>query len=356
MTSAKAIVYSEHGQVSDVLHTHSYTLADPQSNEVLILTVVAPVNPADILQVIGTYPARPEKNTKLGTAKPSAVGGNEGLFKVLKVGSAVKHFKTGDWCIPRVPGLGTWRSHILCDSHDVIPLPSFLSLDQAATIGVNPLTAYQLLTQFVYLKKGDWVIQNAGNSAVGKLVTQIARVKGINSISVVRNRDNLTELVEELTALGATKVITDEQNYDESFQATISEWVGDSKVRLALNCVSGKSASALVKKLSKGGFVVTYGLMDQSDLNINISITDYVFKQITSTGYWLTANIAANPQLKIDTLDEICKYYEKGLVVSPPFKKVLYKLAEDDAKGSTFLETMLRVVGDKSGKQALLFE
>lgn len=67
----------------------------------------APINPADINTVQGVYPIKP--------ALPS-VPGNEGVGKVLSVGSQVKNVSIGDTVVPLEVGLGTWRTHGVFDA------------------------------------------------------------------------------------------------------------------------------------------------------------------------------------------------------------------------------------------------
>ncbi len=58
----------------------------------------------------------------------------------------------------------------------------------AATIAVNPCTAYRMLHDFVQLEKNDVIVQNGANSGVGQYVIQIAKSLGIRSANVVRDR------------------------------------------------------------------------------------------------------------------------------------------------------------------------
>lgn len=108
-----------------------------------------------------------------------------------------------------------------------------MDLVSAATIGVNPPTAYRMLKDFEFLKLGDTVIQNGGNSAVGQMVIQLCKEFQLRSVSVIRSRDNVDQLKAYLKSLGnaETVVITEEElrEQDKEIQA-----------RLALNCVGGK--------------------------------------------------------------------------------------------------------------------
>jgi NADPH:quinone reductase-like Zn-dependent oxidoreductase len=70
---------------------------------------------------------------------------------------------------------------------------------------INPATAYLILTEFVQLNKGDWVLMNAANSAVGRAVIAIAKARGIRTLNAVRRAD----VVDEVKALGGDVVLVD---------------------------------------------------------------------------------------------------------------------------------------------------
>lgn len=364
MLTSQAVIFSKHGDPSEVLKTHSYEIDDSnvESDSIIVKTLGAPINPSDINQVQGVYPSQPEKTTILGTEEPSAVGGNEGLFEVLKVGSKVKNFKVGDWCIPSQVNFGTWRTHALCKEEDMTPLPNpeqskangkpnGLTINQGATISVNPLTAYLMLNHYVKLQPGkDWFIQNGGNSAVGKYAIQIAKIQGYNSLSVVRNRDNLDELVKELKDLGATQVITDEDNNLREFGATVKSWVKDTsgEIKLALNCVGGKSSAAVARKLNPNGLMLTYGGMSKQPVTLPTSL--HIFKNITSAGFWVTALTQNDFNLKRSTLDKVVQWYEEGLLKDAP--SVESKFTGEKQLNQLFIDG---IENSTNGKQLVTF-
>lgn len=339
MITAHAVVYSEHGEPKDVLTTHKYEIDDDNlsSKAIVLRTLGSPVNPSDINQIQGVYPSKPEKTTELGTEKPSAVCGNEGLFEIVKVGAGVNEFKVGDWAIPAQVNFGTWRTHALANETDFIKIPNpeqslakgkrqGLSVNQGATISVNPLTAYLMLTHYVKLTPGkDWFIQNGGNSAVGKYASQIGKLLGINSLSVVRDRPDLGDLVKDLTEVcGATKVITEEQNSSKEFGATIKSWVKETggEIKLALNCVGGKNSTGIARKLANNGLMLTYGGMSFQPVILPTSL--HIFKNITSAGFWVTALLKEDKELKVETLNQIVEWYEEGKLKDAPSHQTKY--------------------------------
>lgn len=363
MLTAHAVVFSDHGEPKDVLTTHSYEIDDSNlgDNEIVVKTLGAPINPSDINQIQGVYPSQPEKTTALGTEKPLAVAGNEGLFEVVKVGGKVADLQPGDWAIPTTVNFGTWRTHALCDAGAMMKVPNpaqskergvlGLTVNQGATLSVNPLTAYLMLTHYVRLTPGkDWFIQNGGNSAVGKFATQIARILGINSISVIRDRPNLAEVAADLQSThGATHVITEEQNNSREFNAEVKLWVrstgGD--IKLALNCVGGKASTAVARKLGPNGLMLTYGGMSYQPVIIPTSL--HIFKNVTSSGFWVTALLKGDPELKRKTVDQIVAWYEEGKLHDAPSveTKVDGKDLAEVYKGA--------VAGSSAGKQLVVF-
>lgn len=327
MITAQAVVFSDHGEPGDVLSTHTYEINEENldANSVIVKTLASPINPSDINQVQGVYPSQPEKTTALGTEKPLAVGGNEGLFQILKVGSNVTNFKEGDWAVPTSVNFGTWRTHAVCDAEQMMKLRNpeqsladgkkqGLTVNQGATICVNPLTAYLMLTHYVKLTSGkDWFIQNGGNSAVGKFATQISRLLGINSLSVIRDRPNFDEVAEHLKKeYGATQVITEEQNNSRDFNAEVKKWVKETggEIKLGLNCVGGKSSTAVARKLGQNGLMLTYGGMSFQPVILPTSL--HIFKNVTSAGFWVTALLKNDLELKQKTMDKIVEWYEEG--------------------------------------------
>nr|XP_016813161.2 enoyl-[acyl-carrier-protein] reductase, mitochondrial isoform X7 [Pan troglodytes]XP_016813164.2 enoyl-[acyl-carrier-protein] reductase, mitochondrial isoform X7 [Pan troglodytes]XP_016813192.2 enoyl-[acyl-carrier-protein] reductase, mitochondrial isoform X7 [Pan troglodytes]XP_054520886.1 enoyl-[acyl-carrier-protein] reductase, mitochondrial isoform X7 [Pan troglodytes] len=164
--------------------------------------LAAPINPSDINMIQGNYRLLPEL---------PAVGGNEGVAQVVAVGSNVTGLKPGDWVIPANAGLGTWRTEAVFSEEALIQVPSDIPLQSAATLGVNPCTAYRMLMDFEQLQPGDSVIQNASNSGVGQAVIQIAAALGLRTINVVRDRPDIQKLSDRLKSLGAEHVITEEE-------------------------------------------------------------------------------------------------------------------------------------------------
>jgi NADPH-dependent curcumin reductase CurA len=76
----------------------------------------------------------------------------------------------------------------LAAENSVDRVPNDIPVEYAATLCVNPATAYLLLNQFVKLKAGDVIVQNAANSVCGQVVIQLAKMAGIKTVNIIRDR------------------------------------------------------------------------------------------------------------------------------------------------------------------------
>lgn len=238
---------------------------------------MAPINPADINQIEGTYafiPPRP------------FIAGNEGVGEVVSVGTQVSSLRPGDWVIPAVAGLGTWRPELICPERSLMRVPNDMPMEAAATILVNPCTAYRMLEDFVPLAPGDVIIQNGANSAVGRAVIQLAAARGVKTVNVVRDRPHFEALEQELRGLGASMVVKAERLVLPETQAHIEQILGRRPV-LALNCVGGQAATDLARSLAHGGTLVTYGGMSKKPVILPTALL--IFNDIRATGFWVSA-------------------------------------------------------------------
>ena len=159
----------------------------------------------------------------------------------------------------------------------MVKVPKNADVQQLSMLKVNPATAMCMLERYVTLKPGDWVIQNAANSAVGRYIIQLANTKGVKTLNVVRR----TELVEELRKIGADVVLLDG---DDLLKRVRSE-VGDANIPLAIDAVAGEGTVRLGGALSEGGTVVNYGLLSGKPCQLTPELV--VFQGITLTGFWL---------------------------------------------------------------------
>jgi len=254
------------GPAQESLTTAEMPIADPGHGEILIAMLAAPVNPADINVIEGTYGDLP---------KLPATIGNEGVGRVVAVGSGVQGLEAGQMVLPMT--FGTWCERMVVPAASVIVLPGELDRFQAAMLTVNPATAWRMLHDFVKLEPGDWIVQNAANSGVGRSVIQLARALGWKTLNVVRRES----LAAELQAAGADVVVTEECDLRREWR----NLCGGGRPKLALNAVGGPSALNLANSLAAGSTMVTYGAMSKQALKIPNGLL--IFQGLKFQGFWL---------------------------------------------------------------------
>jgi mitochondrial enoyl-[acyl-carrier protein] reductase / trans-2-enoyl-CoA reductase len=265
--SAKAIVYRAHGKPAEVLRLEEQELPAVADDEALIRLQAAPINPADLNQIEGKYPIR---------APLPATPGFEGAGIVEQIGASVRNLVVGAQVI--LPhDLGSWREAAVVQAARLVTVPNDIAPEQAAMLKINPITAWRMLHDFVRLEKGDWVIQNAANSAAGRAVIQIARELGYRTVNVVRRK----ELIEDLRVEGGDVVLLDNDELREAAAAATES----APIRLALNAVGGESALRLAKIVAPEATIVTYGAMSLKPLTLPNGLL--IFKNLRFTGFWV---------------------------------------------------------------------
>ena len=344
-TQAKALYFSRPAEPIDALHLHTHSISPGlPAGAVLVRTLAAPINPSDVNVIQGTYGSKPEYSTLLGTPEPAVVPGNEGCFEVVSVGPSVSGLARGDWVIPATTGFGTFRTHALVENADKALFkidPTGLTPLQVATVSVNPCSAFRMLRDHVDLvalsmkrfaspgpapKGGAWFVQNGANSGVGRAAIQLGRLWGLRSINVVRERatpEETAALKQELTDLGATVVVTDKEFLDRKAGTELLQSLTDGgadPLLLGLNCVGGKSAANMVRWLSPGGTMVTYGGMSRESFPFPTG--PQIFKRLKFEGFWLSEWSKENPRAKQQTVNEILDLIRQGKFKDVPFEEI----------------------------------
>jgi mitochondrial enoyl-[acyl-carrier protein] reductase / trans-2-enoyl-CoA reductase len=306
------------GDPEQVLECGERELRPIAADEVRVAMRYAPINPADLNYMEGTY-AR--------AAHPPAIPGHEGVGHVMETGAEVTSLRVGDAVIPLL-GVGCWAQHLTAQEQFLARLPPGIDLQQASMLRVNPVTAWHLLHAFTTLRPGDWVAQNAGNSGLGRAVIQIARELGHPTVSFVRR----SELVSELQEQGADLVFTD----DEVGLSLAKAALKGREPRLAGNAVGGDSAVRLMDLLAPEGTLVTYGAMSRRSLKVPNKFL--IFKNLQLRGLWITRWLEqAGQDALFDVLHPLVELIANGKLHTPVdavYPMSEYKAAMARAKDS----------------------
>lgn len=290
----KKAQYTERGPVPQA-SIECVAFPDPvlAEGQALVQVLAAPINPSDVLTLTGQY----------GTLPPlPAIGGNEGVGKVVAHGPGVSAPPIGQTVLLPV-GSGTWATHVVAKAGKLMPLPDDADAQQLAMMTVNPPTASLMLSEFVELKPGEWVMQNAANSGVGEYLVQLARLRGLKTVNVVR-RESAAAAVK---AAGADVVLVDGPDLDKR----VAEATGHAQIRLAIDAIGGQATDRLSGCLAEGGTLVNYGLMSGEDCVV--APRSFVFRDVTLRGFWLALWFRrATPAQQMAMFGEIGKLIATG--------------------------------------------
>ncbi len=286
--------YSQRGPIpQDLIAAVEFEAPVLTSGQVLIKVLASPINPSDVLTLTGQYGMLPPL---------PAVGGNEGVGDIEALGPDVSGVAVGQRVLLPV-GSGTWSTHLVADAKKLMPLPNAVDPIQMSMLTVNPPTAALMLSEFVDLQPGDWVIQNAANSGVGGYLIQIARSRGLKTVNVVRRESAIAALA----GSGGDVVLVD----GPELHKRVAEATGKARIRLGIDAVGGNATENIARSLCEGATLVNYGAM--SGEPCSISPGSFVFRDITLRGFWLAFWFRkATPQQQMALYGDLAKRIASG--------------------------------------------
>lgn len=171
--------------------------------------------------------------------------GHDVAGKVVRVGSNVQRFKPGDevYARPRDGRVGTFAEFIAIDEADVAMKPKNLTMDEAASIPLVGLTAWQALLERANLKKGQTILIHAGSGGVGTFAIQLAKHLGATVATTTS-----TANVELVRSLGADVVIDYKK---QDFEKVLSGY------DVVLNSLDGDTLHKSLNVLKPGGKLIS---------------------------------------------------------------------------------------------------
>src|SRR5689334_15251739 len=169
----KAVVFDEFGSPRKVLRVEERPLPEPGPGQVRVKLVLSPIHNHDLMIVTGHYGYKPSL---------PHVPGTEALGVVDKLGEGVSTLKVGQ----RVTGgaSAAWAEYYLASAQSLVPLPDGIDDGTACQLVAMPMSAVRLFAD-LEVKPGDWIVQNAANGAVGKMLARFAAERGINVLNIV---------------------------------------------------------------------------------------------------------------------------------------------------------------------------
>lgn len=291
------------GPPRDVLSVVELPVPDPSPGEVRVRMLASPINPSDLMFIEGKYGQRP--------ALP-ATPGFEGVGVVESSGRGL----LGRWLTGRRVAVlnrsgGNWAEQVVLPAKQVIPLTGDLSLEQAATFFVNPTTAVAMTERILRLQRGEWLLQSAAASSLGRMIVRLGRQNGFRTMNVVRRATH----VDELKALGADEVVIFDEASDstERLVAHVRQQTGG--VRCAIDPVGGRTGAALAECLTQGGRLLVYGSL--SEQPIPVHPRTLITLRISVEGFWLgpwMLNLSLPAKLKL--IRRVSRLIKQGVLTT----------------------------------------
>lgn len=269
----RAIMHHEFANPAEVLTVEEIATPEPGPGQVRVRTVLATIHNHDLMTISGQYGFKPELPARAGT---EAVGVVDAL------GEGVDGLSLGQ----RVCSSGTfgvWAEYFIAPAAGLLPVPDGIPDEAAAQLVAMPMSAITLLDS-VDVSRGDWLVQNAANGAVGRLVAQLGAGRGLNILGLVRRAAGVGELASQ----GIARVVaTDQPDWRDQVRAL----VGDAQIRVGIDSVGGPASGQLMSLLGEGGTLVNFGAMDSA--TVQVSSGDLIFKQCVVKGFWASKVIPA---------------------------------------------------------------
>jgi NADPH:quinone reductase-like Zn-dependent oxidoreductase len=273
-----------------------------QKGEILVKVLAAPVNPSDLVYLMGKYGVPPVEGAYAGfEACGIVVKANAGLYGKWLLGKRVAVFAT--------PGLdGMWAKYAVTKTQYCLPVRKELTDEQASTIVVNPCTSVCLLERAKQLGTNSVVI-NAAASQVGKGVIRYAKLLGMKTIATVRSEKN----VDVLTKLGADSVLL---TTDTEFKQKLKQICKQYKATVLLDSVADKDTPKLLSCMQNGSTAIVYGRLTETHDPIGglFSVSDVIFRDVNIEGFWLATYIKKAGPLKVILLSrKVQKLFAEGI-------------------------------------------
>lgn len=332
----KAVRFTSTGTPASVLSPAEIEKPVPAHGEVLVRMLAAPVNPSDLMFVRGQYtipaqcPATPGFEG-VGVVEQSGGGLRGMLFRGMRV--AVLN-KRG----------GNWAEYAVVPSQEVIPVSRQLSLEQAATFFVNPATAWVMTREVLKVPQGQWLLQTAAGSALGRMIIRLGKYCGFQTFNVVRR----AAVAEELRGLGAdhVEVFDGSDEEAETFVRRIRQVVGSDGIRFAVDAVGGSTGSAVIRSLALDGRMLAYGTLSGQPLQFSPRTLMTVGSSVE--GFWLGHFMNHTSLLfKLRLVRRLTKLIQSGILSSEVVATFSLdqiadaaKSAEDSSKSG---KTLLRI-------------
>lgn len=332
----KALIFRETGEPKDVLKVADIPTPPLAPGEALVRVLLSPINASDLHMVRGRYGYQPELPASPGIEAVGIVEAVSPGVQEAMVGTRVVFVNT--W--------NTWREQIVCPVDKLVPVPNGLDDPAAATSYINPLTAWALTRSGHNLKDGDWLLQTAAASSVGKLVLQLAQQYRFKTINIIRRREQESTI----RNLGGNEVIC---TADEDLRARLQELTAGKGVERAIDCVAGELGSEIARSLAPAGTMLVYGALsshrqtDPAKFTMPLFAPRLIYSTATVRGWWLPRWVSSQPLAEVRAATSNLVNMLSNGALTPP-ATVRYSLKD--------FQEAVRLADGETGQQKVLLD
>lgn len=265
----KRIDHGKGGSI-DVLRVVDDEKPAPGLGQVLIEVSYAGVNRPDVLQRSGSYPPPADASPYLGL---------EVAGRIAAVGDGVTQWRIGDLVCALTPG-GGYAEFCITDSAHCFPVPSTMSLVQAAAIPETYLTVWANVFVRGGLQSGKSLLVHGGSSGIGLTAIQLAHAFGARVITTVGSHAKANVCI----AAGADRAII---YRSEDFVEAVANETSGKGVDLILDMVGASYIERNLKCLALEGCLIQIAFLEGS--HFAFDATPIMLRRLTLTGSTLRA-------------------------------------------------------------------
>ena len=292
MTSMKVIEIVEPGGPS-VLRSSVRSIPKPKRNEVLIKISYAGINRPDVLQRSGSY---------LPPPGASDLPGLEASGIIFAIGGNVTNWEVGDEVCALLPG-GGYAEYAVTQASHCLPVPTGMSLKQAAALPETLFTVWSNVFQRGGLKPNEKFLVHGGSSGIGTMAIQLANLFG-SEVYATAGSDAKCSACEELGAIRAI-------NYNKEDFLEVIKSIGG--VHLILDMVGGAYIEKNIKALVDDGRLVQIAFLKGAKVELNFA--QIMTRRLTVTGSTLRPQSdLSKSQIASELLEKIWPLLSTGRI------------------------------------------
>jgi NADPH:quinone reductase-like Zn-dependent oxidoreductase len=298
MEPMRAIVQDEFGDPGRVLTVGERPLPEPGPGQVRVRTVLSPIHNHDLWTIRGTYGFKPTLPAGAGT---EAVGVLDALGEGVTALALGQRVVTGGT-------FGVWAEAFVASAGALVPVPDGIGDEVASQLVAMPFSALSLL-DYLDVKPGEVILQNAANGAVGRLLAQFALARGEKVIGLVRRQRDADALaaqgIPNLVATGAG-----------DWRGRVRALADGAPIAVAVDSIGGESSGDLLELVAEGGTLVSFGSTGGEDMRL--SSGDLIFKQAVVKGFWGSkVSAAMEPGKRAALFGELIRAASTGAITLP---------------------------------------